>query len=94
MGFSASMAGLAVAERAIRKLPVAKVRGATRLIVLGEIHLRRILKSYAAHYNEARIHLSPVNDAAVARSIQRFGDFNAVSILGGLTITAVESSYW
>ncbi|MGB8275841.1 MAG: hypothetical protein WCF16_11325 [Alphaproteobacteria bacterium] len=28
------------------------------MIVLGESHLRRILKSYAAYYNEARTHPS------------------------------------
>ena len=33
------------------------------IIVLGEAHLRRILKSYARYYNETRTHLTLDKDA-------------------------------
>jgi transposase InsO family protein len=37
------------------------------IIVLGEIHLRRILKSYADHYDDIRTHRSLNKDAPVSR---------------------------
>jgi transposase InsO family protein len=40
-----------------------------QIIVLGEAHLRRILKSYAGYYNEVRTHWSLNKDAPVSRSI-------------------------
>jgi transposase InsO family protein len=49
------------------------------MIILGESHLRRILKSYAAYYNELRIHLSLDKDAPAGRPIQRFGEVTAIS---------------
>jgi transposase InsO family protein len=42
------------------------------IIVLGEAHLRRILKSYA-RYNETRTHLALDKDAPVSRPVQRTG---------------------
>ena len=41
------------------------------IIVLGEAHLRRILRSYARYYNEIRTHRSLNKDAPVSRAIQR-----------------------
>jgi transposase InsO family protein len=35
------------------------------IIVLGEVHLRRILKSYAQYYNGTRTHLSLNKDAPI-----------------------------
>jgi Integrase core domain len=43
------------------------------IIVLGEAHLRRILKSYAHYYNETRTHLALHKDAPVSRPVQRTG---------------------
>jgi transposase InsO family protein len=43
------------------------------IIVLGEAHLRRILKSYADYYNGARTHRSLNKDAPVSRAVQRAG---------------------
>src|ERR1700728_808993 len=43
------------------------------IIVLGEIHLRRVLKSYARYYNETRTHLALDKDAPVSRLVQRVG---------------------
>jgi transposase InsO family protein len=54
------------------------------VIVLGESHLRRILKSYASHYNEVRTHLSLGKDAPAGRSIEPTGKITALPILGRL----------
>jgi transposase InsO family protein len=53
-------------------------------IVIGEAHLRRILAAYKGYYNEIRTHLSLDKDAPTRRSLQRFGEFAARPILGGL----------
>src|SRR6202790_4846159 len=54
------------------------------LIVLGEAHLRRILKNYAAYYNRVRTHRSLQKDAPVSRPVQRSGAIISHAILGGL----------
>jgi transposase InsO family protein len=54
------------------------------VIVLGEAHLRRILKSYARYYNETRTHLALGKDAPVSRLVQRTGVISSCAILGGL----------
>jgi transposase InsO family protein len=54
------------------------------IIVLGEEHLRRILKNYADYYNGARTHRSLNKDAPVSRQVQRSGVINSRAILGGL----------
>jgi len=54
------------------------------VIVLGELHLRRILTAYAAYYNEARTHLSLDKDAPVFRAVQLDGRITARPVLGGL----------
>src|SRR6266550_4445779 len=54
------------------------------IIVLGEAHLRRILKSYACYYNGVRTHRSLNKDAPVSRSVQRAGVISSRAILGGL----------
>src|SRR5882724_4831220 len=54
------------------------------MIVLGEAHLRRILKSYARYYNGNRTHRSLNKDAPVSRSVQRAGVIRSRAILGGL----------
>jgi transposase InsO family protein len=53
------------------------------IIVLGEVHLRRILRSYARYYNDIRTHRSLDNDAPVSRSVQRNGSISSPAILGG-----------
>jgi transposase InsO family protein len=53
-------------------------------IVLGEAHLRRILRSYAAYYNGVRTHRSLNKDAPAFRPVQRTGVITSRSILGGL----------
>ena len=54
------------------------------IIVLGEAHLRRVLKSYAPYYNEIRTHLALDKDAPVSRPVQRSGVVRSRTILGGL----------
>ena len=53
-------------------------------IVLGEAHLRRILRAYARCYNDIRTHWSLDKDALFARPVQRTGIINSHAILGGL----------
>ena len=53
-------------------------------IVLGEAHLRRILRAYAGYYNKIRTHRSLDKDAPVSRPVQRIGSINSHAILGGL----------
>jgi transposase InsO family protein len=54
------------------------------IIVLGEVHLRRILKSYARYYNETRTHLALDKDAPRSRTVKRAGRILCRPILGGL----------
>ena len=54
------------------------------IVVLGEAHLRRILKSYARYYNEMRTHLSLDKDAPISRPVQRVGSIISRALLGGL----------
>src|SRR5712691_11195078 len=53
-------------------------------IVLGEAHLRHILRTYARYYNDIRTHRSLDKDAPVSRLVQRIGSINSHAILGGL----------
>jgi len=56
------------------------------VIVLGERHLKRILREYVDYYNQTRTHLSLDKDAPIARENQKVEDGNVVSIrrVGGL----------
>jgi transposase InsO family protein len=54
------------------------------IIILGEAHLRRILRAYARYYNDIRTHRSLDKDAPVPRPIQRTGSIKSHPILGGL----------
>jgi hypothetical protein len=54
------------------------------IIVLGEAHLRRILKSYAGYYNCDRTHRSLNKDVPISRPVQRTGVISSRAILGGL----------
>ena len=54
------------------------------VIVLGEAHLRRILKSYARYYNDIRTHRSLNKDTPDSRPVQRSGLISSHAILGGL----------
>ncbi|WP_422295900.1 hypothetical protein [Candidatus Binatus sp.] len=54
------------------------------MIVSGEAHLHRILKTYASYYNEVRTHLSLDKDAPKFRRSLKLGRVVATPILGGL----------
>jgi transposase InsO family protein len=54
------------------------------IVVLGEAHLRRILRSYARYYNDIRTHRSLDKDAPTVRPVQRAGSIKTCPILGGL----------
>jgi transposase InsO family protein len=54
------------------------------IVVLGETHFRRVLKSYARYYNETRTHRSLDKDAPIPRPIQRTGSIMSHALLGGL----------
>jgi transposase InsO family protein len=54
------------------------------VVVLGEAHLRRILKSYADYYNSVRTHRSLHKDAPISRPIHQTGFIRSHPILGGL----------
>jgi hypothetical protein len=54
------------------------------VIIFGEAHLRRILRSYARYYNDVRTHRSLNKEAPVSRPVQRIGSIMPHPILGGL----------
>ena len=54
------------------------------IVVFGEVHLHRILRSYAHYYNYIRTHRSLDKDAPVSRPVQRTGIISSHAILGGL----------
>jgi transposase InsO family protein len=54
------------------------------VIIRGEAHLRRILRSYAMYYNKIRTHRSLDKDAPIWRPVQRTGVITSNPILGGL----------
>lgn len=54
------------------------------LVVFGEEHLRRILRSYARYYNEVRTHRSLQKDSPVSRPIQAIGRIVSHPLVGGL----------
>jgi hypothetical protein len=53
-------------------------------LVLGEAHLRRILRAYAHYYNDIRTHRALDKDAPLSRPVHRTGIINSHAILGGL----------
>ncbi|TAI63486.1 integrase core domain-containing protein [Bradyrhizobium sp. Leo170] len=53
-------------------------------VVLGEAHLRRILRDYTRYYNDIRTHRSLDKDAPVGRPVQRTGSIKSFPILAGL----------
>ncbi|HEX3341911.1 MAG TPA: integrase core domain-containing protein [Pseudolabrys sp.] len=54
------------------------------IVVLGETHLRRILRTYGRYYNDIRTHRSLDKDAPAYRAVQRIGNITSHVLLGGL----------
>jgi transposase InsO family protein len=48
------------------------------IVILGEDHLRSVLKSYAAYYNRGRTHLALDKDAPLSRPVQPTGPIVAI----------------
>jgi hypothetical protein len=59
------------------------------IIVLGEVHLRRVLQSYADYYNSVRTHRSLNKDAPVSRPVQRTGVRSRAILADCITATPV-----
>jgi transposase InsO family protein len=55
-----------------------------QVVIIGTRHLRQVLASYAAYYNQARTHLALQKDAPLRRIVQRSGRIAAIPILSGL----------
>jgi len=70
-----------VAERLIGTL---RRECTDHVIVLGEMHLRHVLKSYMTYYNTARTHRALGKDSPVSRLIHRTGRIVSHAIFGGL----------
>src|SRR5262249_52365623 len=77
----ADLAWFAMAERLIGTV---RRECLDRVLIFGEVHLRRILSSYGAYYNQVRPHLALRKDAPLRRRVQRSGDIVAVPILSGI----------
>jgi transposase InsO family protein len=54
------------------------------IVVLGEAHLRQILRAYADYYNRARTHLALRKDAPTGRPVQATGSIMTIPFLSGL----------
>ena len=63
------------------------------IVVLGETHLRRVLKSYSRYYNKVRTHRSLDKDAPISRPVQRAGSITSHALLGGLITTTSASAF-
>ena len=63
---------------------IGSIRRVDHIIVVGEMHLRRILRFYARYYNEIRTHRSLDKDAPGTRPVQRVGVISSRAVLGGL----------
>jgi transposase InsO family protein len=55
-----------------------------RALVLGESHLRRLLRVYAMYYNDTRTHLALGKDPPNGRAVETRGQITAIRVLGGL----------
>jgi hypothetical protein len=64
------------------------------MIVLGEMHLRRIVSLYARYYNEARTHLSLAKDAPITRPIECFGRIIAEPMVRCRPVNDFVTSPW
>jgi hypothetical protein len=63
---------------------VVKFHRATRLLIFGERHLRRVLTLYSVYYNETRTHLGLGKDAPLRRAVKRSGASVTAPVLSGL----------
>jgi hypothetical protein len=64
------------------------------MMVFGKAHLRRIVVSYAAYYNEARTHRPLNKDAPFHRALQRLGASHHNPFSAVFTTNIAESNFW
>jgi hypothetical protein len=65
-------------------LKIVRVRLTTPVIVMGEAHLRRLLRAYADYYNIYRTHLGLNKDTPLGRPVHDRGTITPMPKLGGL----------
>jgi len=78
--------GIDISERSVsRRMPKSR-ECLDHVIILGEAHLRRTIRSFLTYYHGARTHLALGKDAPVARAVQppEQGHVVAISEVGGL----------
>ena len=63
------------------------------IIVLGEMHLRRVVKSYADYYNVSRTHRSLNKDAPLQRRLSASAPSSHDLSLAAFTINIAESNF-
>jgi hypothetical protein len=83
-GYTTITSGCNFRKRQERLIGTVRRECRDRVLIFGEAHLRQILSSYAAYYNEVRTHLALGKDAPVSRAVQRTGVIVAIPILSGL----------
>ncbi len=80
--------GIDISERSVSRLMPSSIRRECldHVIVLGENHLRRILRSYFDYYHRSRTHLSLCKDAPEPRAKQapECGPVIEIAEVGGL----------
>ena len=54
------------------------------VVVLGEAHLRQVLRAYADYYNRTRTHLALAKDAPDGQPVQTTGSIVAIAFFGRL----------
>src|SRR4051812_39563264 len=54
------------------------------VLVVGERHLRHVLRAYQQYYNGTRTHLALAKDSPLTRSVQAVGRILSLPVLGGL----------
>jgi transposase InsO family protein len=54
------------------------------VLVLGERHLRHVLRAYQQYYNGTRTHLALGKDSPLTRSVHAVGRILSLTVLGGL----------
>jgi hypothetical protein len=63
-------------------------------VVLGQRHLRRLMKNYLNYYHRSRTHLALAKDAPEPRAIMRRGEIIAIPQVGGLPNRYERRAAW
>jgi hypothetical protein len=65
-----------------------------RLVIFGEVHLRRVRSTYVAYYNQTRTHLALQKDAPLQRAVRRCDAIVAIPILAGCITNTPGYDFW